>query len=269
MKILTIASAKGGVGKTTVTENLAVALARQTGRTVLAVDLDPQNALSLHLGLGLQEMQGLSRASLSGDDWRSVCFERRPGLYVLPFGMVNERDRVALEAQMGSQPDWLLQHLQALQLPDDALVLLDTPPGPSVYGRQALSAAQWVMVVMLADAASYATLPLMQRLVQTYCTPRADFAETLYLLNQVDSARQLSLDILRVLRASVGTGFAGAIHADELVPEALALGTNVLEHGPQSQASHDFMACAAFVAERLRAGAAPRLPETRVAGARE
>ena len=148
MKILTIASAKGGVGKTTVTENLAMALARQTGRTVLAVDLDPQNALALHLGLGPQELRGLSRASLSGQNWRDACFERQPGLYLLPFGAVTEHDLAALEAQIAAHPRWLLDHLQALQLPDDALVLLDTPPGPSAYGRRALGIASKAVPVM-------------------------------------------------------------------------------------------------------------------------
>lgn len=256
MNILTIASAKGGVGKTTVTENLAVALARHTGRTVLAVDLDPQNALALHLGLGPQELRGLSRATLLGQHWRDACFERQPGLYVLPFGAVTEHDLAALERLIAAHPRWLIDHLQALQLPGDALILLDTPPGPSIYGRQALGIAQWVAVVMLADAASYATLPLMQRLVQTHCAPRADFVDTFYLLNQVNSARQLSQDILRVLRDAVGPRYAGAIHADEAVPEALALGLSVLDYAAQSQASHDIQACAAFIAERLRAHAA-------------
>ena len=134
-------------------------------------------------------------------------------------------------------------------------MLLDTPPGPSAYGRQALGIAHWVMVVMLADAASYATLPLMQRLVQTHCAPRPDFVDTFYLLNQVNSARQLSQDILRVLREAVGPRFAGSIHADEAVPESLALGMSVLDHGAHSQASHDILACAAFVAARMRAQA--------------
>ena len=111
------------------------------------------------------------------------------------------------------------------------------------------------MVVMLADAASYATLPLMQRLVQTHCAPRTDFVDTFYLLNQVNSARQLSQDILRVLREAVGPRFAGSIHADEAVPESLALGMSVLDHGAHSQASHDILACAAFVAARMRAQA--------------
>ena len=103
------------------------------------------------------------------------ALKRQPGLYVLPFGAVTEHDLAALEAQIAAHPRWLLDHLRALQPPDDALVLLDTPPGPSAYGRQALGIAHWVMVVMLADAASYATLPLMQRLVQTHCAPRTDF----------------------------------------------------------------------------------------------
>lgn len=261
MRVLTIASAKGGVGKTTVTENLAVALAQQTGCMVLGVDLDPQNALALHLGLDPQELRGLSRASLGGSHWRDVCFECRPGLYVLPFGVVTEQDRTALEAQITDQPHWLAERLGALDLPEDALVLLDTPPGPTVYGQQALQVAHWVLVVMLADAGSYATLPLMQRLVQTYCTPRADFAEALYLVNQLNSARQLSQDILRVLREGVGDSLVGVVHNDEAVAEALALGTSVLDHAPQSLARNDIMNCAAAIAQRMQAAPQPRWQE--------
>lgn len=261
MKIITVASAKGGVGKTTVTESLAVALLRQTGRMVLALDLDPQNALALHMGLDPCELRGMSRATLAGGHWRDVCFECQPGLYVLPFGAVDEDDRTRLETDIAVQPDWLALHLQRLELPSDALVLLDTPPGPTTYGQQALSVAQWVVVVMLADAGSYATLPLMERLIQTYCVPRPDFMEALYLLNQVNSARQLSQDILRVMRETTGESFLGVIHNDEAVAEALALGVSVLDHAPHSLAYQDIMACAAALAARLQDATAPRWQE--------
>lgn len=261
MKVIAVASAKGGVGKTTVTESLAAALARQTGGMVLAVDLDPQNALALHMGLDPGELRGLSRASLAGGSWREVCFECQPGLYVLPFGVVAEQDRTRLESRIAGQPDWLAAHLRSLQLPSDALVLLDTPPGPTAYGQQALSVAQWVLVVMLADAGSYATLPLMERLVQTYCAPRPDFVQALYLLNQVNAGRQLSQDILRVLRQAVGDSFLGVIHNDEAVAEALALGLSVLDHGPQSLARQDILQCAAQLAKRVHGTPAPRRQE--------
>lgn len=255
MKVIAVASAKGGVGKTTATESLATALSRQTGRMVLAVDLDPQNALALHMGLDPYEMRGMSRATLAGGHWRDVCFECQPGLYVLPFGVVDEEDRTRLEAGIAARPDWLAAHLQTLELPDDALVLLDTPPGPTLYGQQALSVAQWVVVVMLADAGSYATLPMMERLVQTYCSPRPDFVETLYLLNQVNSARQLSQDILRVLKETTGERFLGVIHNDEAVAEALALGVSVLDHAPHSLAHRDILDCVASLNARVHRAA--------------
>ena len=51
MNVIAIVSAKGGVGKTTLTANLATALDRLGVATLLLADLDPQNALGLHFGV--------------------------------------------------------------------------------------------------------------------------------------------------------------------------------------------------------------------------
>ena len=48
--IITVANQKGGVGKTTTTMNLGVALARE-GKRVLLVDGDPQANLTSYLGV--------------------------------------------------------------------------------------------------------------------------------------------------------------------------------------------------------------------------
>lgn len=50
MRRIAIASHKGGVGKTTTAINLAVALAEQ-GRRVLVADMDPQGSVTLALGI--------------------------------------------------------------------------------------------------------------------------------------------------------------------------------------------------------------------------
>lgn len=252
MKIIAIVSAKGGVGKTTLTANLAAALKQQGVNNLLVLDLDPQNALGLHFGCDPQSFEGVSRASLSGAHWSSVCVPSARGVYVLPYGVVNEADRIAYERHLEEHPQWLLDQLESLALPPDALVLIDTPPGPSVYMQQALSAAHNVLVVSLPDAASYAALALMKRLVQAYCIPRPDFSEVLYVLNQVDSARQLSKDITRVMSDTLGERLVGVIHEDQAVREALAYDQSILEYDAQGQAAADMRQCAEVVAKRLQ-----------------
>src|SRR4051812_22759040 len=69
-RVLAIGSQKGGIGKTTTAANLAVAWGL-SGRRVLAVDLDPQFALTRRFGI-------------SPADLRSTLFEVMSGLVALP-----------------------------------------------------------------------------------------------------------------------------------------------------------------------------------------
>ncbi|MGV7246661.1 cellulose synthase operon protein YhjQ/BcsQ, partial [Caballeronia sp. M23-90] len=77
-----------------------------------------------------------------------------------------------------------------------------------------------------------------------YATPRANFAGTGYVVNQVDQTRQLTKDVLKVLRNMLGGKmFSGVIHLDEGVSESLACDTTLIHYDPLSQAAADLRAC--------------------------
>ncbi len=55
-QITAVANQKGGVGKTTTTHNLGVALVR-AGQKVLLVDLDPQASLTVSVGVNAEGLE--------------------------------------------------------------------------------------------------------------------------------------------------------------------------------------------------------------------
>jgi len=171
----------------------------------------------------------------------------------MPYGAVNEDDRRAFENRLESRPRWLADNLRALDLGPDDIVVVDTPPGPSIYMRTALSAANLALIVTLPDAASYATLPMMEGLVQTYCIPRPDFIDHAFVINQVDNSRLLARDVSQIMRADFGERIVGIIHQDQSVCEALAFNQSVLDYDPRCQATQDYLACARSVAAALSA----------------
>ena len=63
MNIIAVVSAMGGVGKTTFSANLSIAMAR-LGVPTLAIDLAPQDALQLHFSASEPADQGLVQAAL-------------------------------------------------------------------------------------------------------------------------------------------------------------------------------------------------------------
>lgn len=243
MKVVSIVSAKGGVGKTTLTANLASVLC-SNGRRVIAVDLDPQNSLCLHFGIPADSYDGVARATASGASWRTVMFDSIDGITALPHGALNEDDRRVFETRLDADPCLIRASLDALALDTDDIVMIDTPPGATVYTRAALLAADFVLNVVIADAASYAAIPQMERQIQTYALPRPDFISYGYVINQVDQSRSLTKDVVKVLRDSLADHlFPGVVHLDQGVSESLAYATTVIHYDTYSQAAADLRGC--------------------------
>lgn len=243
---------KGGVGKTSVTANLAAAMASKLGRgRVSVVDLDPQNALHWHFGLEGGTAAGACKQSLHGANWADATLASEFGVGCLPYGMVDEPDREAFETILSEQPDWVGAQLERARLGDDAVVLLDAPPGPSVYLKQVFACADLILIVLLADAASYATIPAMESWLGEMSVSRPQL-QSLYVLNQIDRTEHLNRDVTEVLLQHLGARLAPIhIHRDEAVGEALAFQQPVLVYDPHGQASHDLARLATSVIDTL------------------
>ncbi|MEB0137556.1 MULTISPECIES: cellulose biosynthesis protein BcsQ [unclassified Undibacterium] len=239
MRIVAVISPKGGVGKTTVTANLAASLAR-LGARVSVLDLDPQNALRLHFGMPYDQQGGIAGQDAQGRPWREVLYESAFGVDFIPYGTITEKQRDQFEAGIRQQPDWLATRLAAMQLDDNAVLLIDTPPGPSLYLQQVLNVANVALVVLRADAASYSTVPAIEALLAYYTGKRSNFFGYCYVVNQMDASKQLCRDVVGMLRSDLGARFVSAtIHRDEAVSEALACQSPVAYYAKHSSATHD------------------------------
>ena len=141
---LVIASQKGGVGKTTVALNLAVALAER-GRKTLLADLDPQGAIGLSLAKGDTELAGLAEL-LSGvtraED--AVVATRLPGLSLLPRGRLDATDVESFETAV-ARPGALEDALAACERGMD-IVIVDTPSGLGRVTTAALASSGFALL---------------------------------------------------------------------------------------------------------------------------
>jgi cellulose synthase operon protein YhjQ len=236
MKTVAFISGKGGVGKSTVTANLAVALA-QRKKKVLVLDLDPQNSQRLHLGLDADEIAGLVREGIAPDS----LFDSPFGVQFIPCGRASESDLEAFRKELLQNPYWVRDKLQSLASSGFDYVLIDTPPGASAYLEQALHAAQKAIFVLLADAASFVTLPKISAVVEHYTQARTDFLGVSRLINQMPNESLLAHQVRDALYSHGSAELVPlAIHKDPSVSQALAYERPVLEYQPGSMASLDF-----------------------------
>ena len=235
MQVIAFISGKGGVGKSTLAANVAVALGLRKKR-VLLIDLDPQNVQRLHLGMDPDEIAGLVREGIRPDS----VFDSPFGVQFIPFGRVTDLELEEFEAELKRLPNWVADGIESLDVHGIDFLILDTPPGATVFLQQALHAANRALIVVLPDAASYASITKMLSLVDHHTVGRRDFHGAHFLINQMPARSKLGHQVRTALYANYSDQMVPmAIHKDAKVAQALAFERPVVEYEPASQASND------------------------------
>ena len=111
-KVVALVSINGGVGRSTLATALSSGLQRH-GESVVALDLDPQNALHHHFGVS-GTLPGVGRTSLEHGQWNPLQQLGFAGCQVITFGDIDIEQQENLERWLKHEPSWLAQRLAAL-----------------------------------------------------------------------------------------------------------------------------------------------------------
>jgi len=238
--ILTVASGKGGVGKTTTCVNLAIALARHNRRVcLLDADLGCANADVL---CGLMPSARLGDEPTDGPAPRldDLIIDAPGGFGLIPgsvgighAGELDERDRAAL-----------LGHLDALRARHDAL-LIDTSAGLGDSVTGFLRAADRGVIVLTPEPTSVADAYALIKVLATRVEP--DQIPTLGLvINQVSGKREAAKVYERMAGVcdrflGLDVPMVGFVRRDKRVGRAVKERTPYMLSAPRGPASRDLM----------------------------
>ena len=156
MKSVAIVSQKGGVGKTTLSLNLAFSLAKM-GIRVALIDADPQGAVG-HSLQGVKASSGLYGLIWAGDPLdQCLLTTRLPELSIMPVGDVPPHESPAFHQRLEDGTSFA-NLLTALSSRFD-LVMIDTPSGFNGATLGALRACDSAVTPLQAEPVALRTLP--------------------------------------------------------------------------------------------------------------
>jgi len=260
MRVIAIVSPLGGSGRTTLTAHLATLLALQ-GQPCLAVELCAQNLLSKHLGMHNPSTLGWAPLAASGQWWAGGSFDNSDGVSVLPFGKADLNTLESIQRQLQTQPYWLQEQLEQLEVPAHCTVLLDTPQWPSRLTQAALQCADTVLVTLEASARACANPAVIEDMLRETAAAPADQG---VLVTRFDPRRTSHREALQTLRQQWGDQLIPyTLHEDENIPRALASAMCVGQFAPQAQSAHDLQGVCRWLSGQRTAPSSMLLaPET-------
>lgn len=249
-EIVGVTNLKGGVGKTTVTQNLAVALASE-GCRVLVVDMDPQANLSEGFGMSGWESSYKNHYVyhvLSGEKRIHEVTICREGVDIVPSRLDLAIDQVSLEHLPGR--DLLLQKALKKLIDGGGIeydwVFIDSPPQMGLLSQNVLAASQSLLVPVESEYYSLYGMGLLETTVgrfRDFLSP--DLAIKAIVLTRHDPRKQLHQQVEAQLREVYpNTLYDTYVRENVAISEASSQGQSVLSHDPKCNGSQDYLSLA-------------------------
>lgn len=157
MKIIAIYHNKGGVGKTTISVNLAASFALQ-GKNVLLIDMDAQANTTLATGLitfqfeeddtirnhYVYHLLESGETGLISDIVQTSCNFNTPEVHVIPshINLIDHQDRLNKIAVSRSRLPAKLERVKDVY----DIVIIDTPPSRDLYAEIPLISADYLII---------------------------------------------------------------------------------------------------------------------------
>jgi chromosome partitioning protein len=258
-QIVACANQKGGVGKTTTTVNLAVALA-ELGMRVLVLDLDPQGNASTALGVGhAVGTPSVYDVLLGGRPLAEVSrpTEFAPNLLCAPATLDLAGADIELTSQVARE--YRLQRALNAYLAETTdldYIFIDCPPSLGLLTLNALVAGREVLIPIQCEY--YALEGLAQllntvELVTSHLNPQ--LTVTTVLLTMYDSRTRLADQVADEVRNHFGElVLSPVIPRNVRVSEAPGFGQTVMTYDAGSRGAIGYLQAAREIAER---GAGP------------
>ncbi len=248
MRTISIINQKGGCGKTTVSINLAAALAAKGNRTLL-VDMDPQSHCAVGLAVPEEQIEQSIYDVLIGTGrgepmrineilWQ-ICerFELAP----------SSIDLAAFEQQMTGIVDrenCLQKVLHKLQDEYD-YVIIDCPPSVSLLTFNALRASSDVIVPVEMGYFSLHGLSKQLETLSVLCKQCDQSINVMVLASMYDIRTKMGREILAELKKHFSAKmFKTVVNFNTKLKEAASLGQPISEYDPASKGYRDFLTLA-------------------------
>ena len=248
MRTIAIVNQKGGCGKTTVSINLASALANRDCRTLL-VDIDPQSHCAVGLAVPEEQIeQSIYDILISngrGEPLRlsEVLWQIANGFELAPASI----DLAAFEQQMSGIADRenCLKSVLEQVGRDYEYIIVDCPPSVGLLTFNAIRAATDVIVPVETGYFSLHGLSRQLETLSVLCKQCSQQINVMVLASMYDIRTKMGREILAELRKHFAEQmFKTVINFNTKLKEAASLGQPISEYDPASKGNKNFQSLA-------------------------